>query len=56
MELQRREVEAISRAVAPPTFENTIVALEDAGRASSWPRTTSAPTRRRRAGDREVDG
>ncbi|WP_044889556.1 M3 family metallopeptidase [Myxococcus hansupus] len=32
MEASRREISAIANAKAPPTFENTIAALEDAGR------------------------
>src|SRR5689334_3111146 len=33
MDAQRKEIAAITAAKAPPTFENTIAALEDSGRA-----------------------
>ncbi|MDQ3039283.1 MAG: dipeptidyl carboxypeptidase II, partial [Pseudomonadota bacterium] len=39
MEQQLREVEAIASNPAPPTFENTIVALEKSGRTLSRART-----------------
>jgi peptidyl-dipeptidase Dcp len=35
MDAQRKEIAAITAAKAPPTFENTIAALEDSGRALS---------------------
>ncbi|HSK02687.1 MAG TPA: M3 family metallopeptidase [Kofleriaceae bacterium] len=33
MDLQRKEIAAITQVQAPPTFDNTIAALEDSGRA-----------------------
>ena len=33
MDEQRKEVDAIAKSAEPPTFENTVAALEDAGRA-----------------------